>query len=438
MFERSEDGWESGDVVPTRTGEGEARNVHQRQRTVSRKECRMPAAEEPPATLVAARRRDPVLYVPGFFRFYVLSAAIRRRLRNLDFEIYTLRLPNFGAGDIRRGARILLDKMEELRILLGVKKVSVIGQGVGGLVARFAVERLGGSDYLKKLVMLGTPNAGSYTFYLFLPFKAARQALPGSSFLAELNMDREGAPSVADLPYVSICTPWDLAVVPWSNCCLKGVENLRIGWLCTHMGMVRSRSVVALLVRLLSDEEEAVNGGLKAEEAQALLQELNRVLAENPKDESALLRRARLFMDWGHFRFAIKDLDRLIKTRQDLPEAYMLRGKALRRKIQYDDNPIYNRAIRDFTQVIRMNPGSAEAYYERGVCYALLNAWGEAVDDWDRALILNPDFYPAYLSRGLGRKKKGNITGALDDLREVLRINPDEPDALRLLSGLSG
>jgi len=116
----------------------------------------------------------------------------------------------------------------------------------------------------------------------------------------------------------------------------------------------------------------------------------------------------------------------------------MLRGKALRHKMSYDENPIYNRAIRDFNQVIRARPGWAEAYYERGVCYALLNAWNEAVDNWDRALILNRDLYQAYLARGLGRRKKGDISGAIKDFTEVLRIQPDEPEALRFLSELGG
>jgi len=385
-----------------------------------------------------ARRREPVLYVPGFFRFYALSAAIRRRLRNLDFEVYTLRLPNFGAGDIRWGARILLEKMVELRILLGVKRVSVIGQGLGGLVARFAAEQLGGADYLHKLIMLGTPNAGSYTFYLFFPFTAARQALPGCAFLRKMaDSYGEGSPD-HKMPYVSISTPWDLVVVPWTNCCLEGAENLRLGWLCSHMGMARSRAVIGLLAELLSQEAGVGNENHRIDDDQALLRELNRVIEEDPEDDGALLRRSRLLLDWGFYGAAIKDLNRLIKLRQDLPEAYMLRGKAFRRKIQYDDNPIYNRAIRDFSQVIRMNPGSTEAYYERGVCYALLNAWGEALDDWDRALILNPDHYPAYLARGLGRRKRGHVVGALDDFREVLRINPDEPEALRFLSELGG
>ncbi len=402
---------------------------------VSRKSCLQRAREEPQLR-PAAGGREPVLYVPGFLRFYILSAAIRRRLRNLDFEVYTPRLPYFGTGDIRWGARILVDKLEELRILLGVRKVSVIGQGLGGLVARYAAERLGEADHIKKLIMLGTPNGGSYTYYLFLPCKAARQALPGSDFLRGLATGREGSSAAGELPYVSVFTSWDLTVIPWSHCYLEGGENLRLGWICSHMGMVRSRAVVGLLAGLLSEGQggEDTDG----EEGRALLRELDRVIEENPEDESALLRRARLLLDWGCYGAAIRDLNRVLKRRQDLEEAYMLRGKAFRRKIQYDDNPIYNRAIRDFSQVIRMNPGSAEAYYERGVCFALLNAWGEALEDWDRALILNPDHYPAYLARGLGRKKRGNVAGALEDFREVLRLNPDEPEALRCLEELGG
>ena len=82
---------------------------------------------------LARRRRDPVLLVPGFMRFFFFSSAFRRRLKDLDYEVYTIRLPNFAVGDIRKGARILMDKMEEMRVLLGVRRLSLIGQGMGGM-----------------------------------------------------------------------------------------------------------------------------------------------------------------------------------------------------------------------------------------------------------------------------------------------------------------
>lgn len=403
------------------------------QRVVSRRECRAGGREE--LLFPGRRKRDPVLYVPGFIRFYISSTAIRRRLRNLDFEIYTLRMPNFNAGDVRWGGRILLGKVEELRVLLGAKRVSVIGQGLGGLVARTMAEQLGGAPFLSKLIMLGTPNHGSFTFYLFFPFQAARQAWPGSSFLESLSRAYEETWRGDGSPYYSIYTNLDAAIVPWTRCRLEGAENIRLGWPCTHMGMVRSRAVALLLAKLLEGEADE-DDRRRAEEDRESLQELNLILEEDPMDDAALLRRARILLEWGYYREAINDLNRVIKLRPDLPEAFLLRGRAYRHKIQYEDNPLYSPAIRDYSQAIRLEPSSAEAYHERGVCYALLNSWGEAMEDWDRALILNRDFFPAYLARGMARRKRGDVEGAKEDFREVLRVNPEEPDALRFLSEL--
>jgi tetratricopeptide (TPR) repeat protein len=405
------------------------------EKLITRKAAKRREEIEPPRGLSSARRwRDPVLYVPGFFRCYFLSASIRRRLRRLDFEVHSVRMPNFAAGDLARAARFLQERMEELRVLLGARRLSVIGQGLGGLAARCAVERLGAEECLGKLIMLGTPNHGSYTMYLFSVFRGARQMLPGNLFLAALNRSYESILSSGKiLPYYSLYTPYDLVVVPWTSCRLEGAENLRVGWFCSHMGLVRSRKVAALVASLLEGEERR-DGNV--EEDEALLEELNSALEKNPEDEGCLYRRGMLYLQYGYYGLAIEDLNRLVKLKPDFAEAYFLRGKALRRKITYDENPLYNRAIRDFDQVIKLKPGWAEAYYHRGVCYALLNAWTEALDNWDRALILDRDYYPAYMARGIARKRKGDLAGAADDFREVLRIRPDEPDALRFLSRL--
>jgi tetratricopeptide (TPR) repeat protein len=401
---------------------------------LNRKEIAPLPEEQFPQHLSPQRRkREPVLYVPGFFRFYVLSAALRRRLKNLDFEVYYVRIPNFAAGDIRKAARVLLEKMEMMRVLLGVRRLSVIGQGMGGLTARCMVEQLGGKDYLSRLIMLGTPNHGSYVMYPFFPFKAARQMLPASAFLSSLNFAYRGLREEGEaLRYISICTPYELVVIPRSNCNLEGAQNLRVGWFCTHMGLVRSRSVLRVIAGLLEERTEEEDETLDEEDA--LLQELSATLRENPQDEGALYRRSTLLQQWGYYSWAIDDLDHLIKMRPDFAEAYLLRGKAYRGKMSYDENPIYNQAIRDFNQVIRLKPGLAEAYYHRGVCYALLNSWSDALDNWDQALILNRDLYPAHLARGLVRRNKGDIARAVEDFREVLRIQPDEPEALRFLS----
>lgn len=376
-----------------------------------------------------------MLYVPGFLRFNFLSTTLRKRLRSLDFEVYTMRLPNFAAGDIRKTARFLVRKMEELRVLLGVRRLSLVGQGLGGLIARYAAEQMGAKDYLGRLIMLGTPNRGSLSFYPFALFKAARQALPSSAFLYGLStVYLTTLEDGARLPYASIYTSKDFAVVPWTNSRLAGVENIRVKWFCTHIGLARSANLMGIIAGMLEGEE--ADEGFRNEDDDTLLRELSLSLKEDSADDGDLFRRGRLLLDRGYYGWAERDLSRLIKLRPDFPEAYMLRGKALRRKISYDENPIYNRAVRDFNQVIKLKPGWAEAYYERGICYALLNDWPDAIDSWDRALILNRDLYPAYLARGLGRRRRGDIAGAADDFIEVLRIQPDEPEALRFLADL--
>ncbi|MDI6830130.1 MAG: tetratricopeptide repeat protein [Actinomycetota bacterium] len=402
--------------------------------TLMERRRREPSGGRLPERLEVARKsRSPVLFLPGFLRLNALTATLRRRLRSLDFEVYALRPPRCGTGDLRRYARALHDRMREMRLLLGARKLSVVGQGTGGLAARYAVEQLGALEYLDRLVMLGTPNHGSYSFYPFVVFAAAREAVPSSSFLQVLEEGYRAAPGEeGGRRYVSIYTPIDLAVVPWSSCRLEGALNVRARWPTTHMGLVRSRRVAEMVADLLEGEEG--QGPASPDRGdELLLRELTENLKKNPTDEGDLFRRGRLWFDYGHYGLAIRDLSNLIKLRPDFPEAYMLRGKALRRKLNPGENPLYNRAIRDFNQVIRMKPGWAEAYYERGVCYALLNAWPDAVDSWDRALILDRDLYPAYLARGLGRMKKGDIAGAAEDFAEVLRIQPDEPEATRFL-----
>ncbi|OFW59690.1 MAG: hypothetical protein A2W01_00050 [Candidatus Solincola sediminis] len=408
-----------------------------REAVISRREAKPARTEIFPEHISYSRReRVPILYVSGFFGFNILSATIRRRLRNLDFELYTVRLPNFAAGDIKKGGKILLQKMEEVRVLLGVRRLSVIGMGLGGLVARCTVEEMGASDYLGRLIMLGTANKGSYTRLPYFLFKAGRQMLPWTSFLDELNESHDYLILDETQPsYVSVYSPYDLSVIPWTSARLEGALNLKLGWFCTHLGMIRSKRVLGILTGLLEGEAIEEPGD---EEDDRLLLELNQSLQEDQHNEGNLFRRGKLLLDSGYYEAAVRDLSRAIRQKPDLADAYMLRGKALRHKMSYDENPIYNRAIRDFNQVIRARPGWAEAYYERGVCYALLNAWSEAVDNWDRALILNRDLYQAYLARGFGRRKKGDISGAIKDFTEVLRIQPDEPEALRFLSELGG
>jgi hypothetical protein len=63
---------------------------------------------------------------------------------------------------IEQTARELGKRLRDVGLGAGHDKVlHVVGHGIGGLVARWFIEREGGSQVVQHLVMLGTPNAGS-------------------------------------------------------------------------------------------------------------------------------------------------------------------------------------------------------------------------------------------------------------------------------------
>ena len=61
----------------------------------------------------------------------------------------------------------------------------VVGHSLGGLVARYYVQRLGGDARVHTLVTLGTPHSGTVPAY-FLPLRLGRQLRPGSDLMTEL------------------------------------------------------------------------------------------------------------------------------------------------------------------------------------------------------------------------------------------------------------
>jgi triacylglycerol lipase len=87
--------------------------------------------------------------------------------------------------DVRVAARRLAETVEELVATTGYRRVHVIGHSLGGLVARYYVQRLGGDARVHTLVTLGTPHSGTVPAYL-LPLRLGRQLRPGSDLMSEL------------------------------------------------------------------------------------------------------------------------------------------------------------------------------------------------------------------------------------------------------------
>lgn len=127
----------------------------------------------------------PILLVHGMVDNRSIFTLLRRGLRRRGFHrVLTLNYSPL-TRDVRLAAVVLSTRVEELCEETGFERIHVIGHSMGGLIARYYVQRLGGDSRVHTLVTLGTPHAGTRAAHL-VPHSLARQLRPGSELVREL------------------------------------------------------------------------------------------------------------------------------------------------------------------------------------------------------------------------------------------------------------
>jgi len=115
---------------------------------------------------------------------------------------------------------------------------------------------------------------------------------------------------------------------------------------------------------------------------------------------------------------ALADFTELIKMNPNKFDSYYSRGWA------YAEKGDYARAIADFTELIKMNNDSSEAYYSRGKAYLSAGKYNnKAVADFSRAIDLG-DIYSCF-SRGLAYAETGKKSEAVADFLMIIRLSKD-------------
>lgn len=157
----------------------------------------------------------PIVLVHGIgdnrSAFAVLSGALRRRgfgvVHAVNYSVLTAL-----TGDVRRSAALLGEHIERICEQTGAERVHVVGHSLGGLIARYYVQRLHGDARVRTLVTLGTPHGGTLAAYL-LPTPLTRQLRPGSDLLVELA--ETGRP--CRTRFVVVWSEMDQVIVPQRN-----------------------------------------------------------------------------------------------------------------------------------------------------------------------------------------------------------------------------
>ena len=151
----------------------------------------------------------PVVLVHGLVDNRSVFTVMRRALRRRGFASVCTWNYSPLQRDVQGAAEALGRHLERVCRETGHERVHVVGHSLGGLVARYLVQRLGGDHRIDTLVTLGTPHEGSRWAHC-LPTSLVRQLRPGSPLLREL---AEPAPGCRTR-ITSIYSDLDQMVVP--------------------------------------------------------------------------------------------------------------------------------------------------------------------------------------------------------------------------------
>ena len=130
--------------------------------------------------------------------------------------------------------------------------IDLVGFSMGGLVARYYVQRLGGLARTSHLITISSPHRGTRMAFLSRT-PGVRQMRPGSEFLKDLDRDSHVLKRVV---FTSIWTPWDLMIIPASSSVAMEARSIRVH-VAAHPLMLRSRTVFRLI------EQSLTSGGAR-------------------------------------------------------------------------------------------------------------------------------------------------------------------------------
>ncbi|QMU80639.1 alpha/beta fold hydrolase [Streptacidiphilus sp. PB12-B1b] len=206
------------------------------------------------------RPHGPVLLLHGLFDNRAVFLPLRRSLRAHGHR--HVHAVNHGplAGDVHDAAVRFATLVVRARDAYGGERVGVVGHSLGGLIARYYVQRLGGDEHVHTVVTLGTPHQGTRSALLLPVLPSARQLLPGSPVLAALDSPAPGCGT----RFLVFWGDRDPLVLPSGNGRLHHpdllVENVRVPG-AGHLELTVHPGVLARAGRALAEAVEADRPG---------------------------------------------------------------------------------------------------------------------------------------------------------------------------------
>jgi triacylglycerol esterase/lipase EstA (alpha/beta hydrolase family) len=187
--------------------------------------------------------RRPIILLHGFLltqtSWLVLGHRLRRRgLGPLYATTY------YSVQPVRASAEHLAAFVDEVCARHGAERVDIIAHSMGGVVARYFVERLGGAARLGRLITIASPHKGTLMGRYGL-VAGARDLVADSELMEELAVPRPC------LPYTSIWSRSDSVILPQVSSSIAPSGEDCVFDDLGHLSLLASRRVTEVIVERL-------------------------------------------------------------------------------------------------------------------------------------------------------------------------------------------
>ena len=195
----------------------------------------------------------PIILLHGYFHNRSAFVVMKRSLRKFGFRSVDTMNYNVIGHDVQELAQQLAAHVDEVLECTEATHVHLIGHSLGGLVARYYIQRLGGHEKVHTCITLGTPHRGTHAAWVGRG-KTARQLRPGSLLLRQLARSSRAMP----VRFISIYSNLDSLVLPAVNAKITEpalrARNVLVKDL-GHLSLLISRPIIRAIAEALANPD---------------------------------------------------------------------------------------------------------------------------------------------------------------------------------------
>ena len=196
---------------------------------------------------VARGRRHPVILLHGFAMNRTNWIFLGRRLAKRGIgPLYGTSY--FSPQSVRRSAEHLARCIDGVLVREKCERVDIVAHSLGGVVARYYIDRLGGEARVGRLITIGSPHNGTVIARFGALFPSARETRQNSPFYAELG---KLAPK-KNIAFTSVWSRADAIIEPPESASIAPAGEDRVFEDLGHLSLLLSPRVVDAVAERLT------------------------------------------------------------------------------------------------------------------------------------------------------------------------------------------